>query len=187
MEYVFLSINRVFGYIVVVFFGVLSFFVGGLVFLSRIDYLLDKYDSCYVRGEVHSSETNLLIKQNQRRVEKHVLCDELIGEVNLSFKRDEVDFIHFLIDRFHNDFKKLHGRAKNEAIILSFMFYVKKLSDSRININNYRVCKKYNLFDSVFETVICHMCDAFVKSLPVGYVDTTKYNHEILSKNGGIA
>ena len=134
---------------------------GGL-FIRRIDYLLDKYDSSYVKGEVQSSETNLQIKQNQRRVKKHVLCDELISEVNLSFKRDEVDFVHFLIDRFHGDFKKLHGRAKNEAIILSFMFYVKKLDDSRININNYRVCKKYNLSDSVFETVICHMCDDFV-------------------------
>ena len=148
--------------------------------------MLDKYDSSYVKGEVQSSETNLQIKQNQRRVEKYVLCDKLISEVNLSFKKNDIDFVHFLIDRFHNDFKKLHGRAKNETIILSFMFYVKKLDDSRININNYSICKKYNLSDSVFEIVICRMCDSFVKSLPVGYVDTTKYNHDILSRNGGV-
>ena len=99
----FLSIKRV--CIIVVVFRCFEFFCGRFgFFLSRIDYLLDKYDSCYVRGEVQSSETNLQIKQNQRRVEKHVVCDELISEVNLSFKMDEVDFIHFPVLLFEVDF-----------------------------------------------------------------------------------
>ena len=152
---------------------------------KRIRYLLRKYDKSYVRGERFSTETNTLNKRMHRKAEKHLVCDELIEECSFDFSDDEQEFIHFLIDRFSDNFKKLHGKAKNEAIILTFMFYVKKLGDSRININNYSISKKYGLTNDVFLLIICRICDNFIKSSPIHFQETTRYNHEILSKNGG--
>ena len=152
---------------------------------DRLSYLLKKYDSSYVKGEKHSSETNKLLKQKQRRFEKHNICENLFFEINIYFAPYQKDFVHYLIDYFSEDFKKLHGRAKNETIILTFMFFTKKIEDSRINLNNYSISKKYGLTDNIFKLVVCRMCDYYIKNSALNYVETTSYDHEILSKNGG--
>ena len=149
-----------------------------------IDYLIRKYGSSYVVGEKHSTQTNKINKQNQRKKEKHLLCDRLIDEINLHFTPHQREFIYYLIDRF-NDFKKLHGRAKNEAIILVFMFFVKKIDDSRINLNNYSISKKYGLNDNLFKLVLCRICDDYVKNSAMIFQESTRFDHDILSKNGG--
>ena len=151
---------------------------------NDIEYLIKKYDKPYVSGEVQSRETNNSIKRNQRLEEKHLLCDSLLEELSFDFSHYQREFVHYLIDRFGN-FKRLHAKAKNEAIILAFIFYVKKVEDSRINLNDYSVCKKYGLTDGVFVLIICRICDDYVKKSPMGYVESTSYDHEILSKNGG--
>lgn len=153
---------------------------------ERIKKLINKYSAPYVKGERVSSEYNCKLKREQRLHKKHLLCNELINEFEfLHLSPTQKDFVHYLIDCFHNDFKYLHGRAKNETIILAFIFYVKKLEDSRINLNNYSISQKYNLDDSVFKLVVCRMCDTFIKSSYLKYKDTTRYDHDILSKNGG--
>ena len=53
--------------------------------IARINYLLKKYQAPYVKGEIHSSKKNLELKRNQRRIEKHILCDELIEELGIHF------------------------------------------------------------------------------------------------------
>ena len=153
---------------------------------SRLDYLIKKYDKPYVSGEIRSCETNRLLKRNQRNAEKHLICDELLFECkSFTFTKSQKDFIHYLIDYFSNSFKKLHGRAKKETIILAFIFYVKKIEDSHIKIGNYSICKKYGLTNDIFILIICRICNEFVKSSPITYHNTYKYDHEILSKNGG--
>ena len=153
---------------------------------GRINYLIKKYDKSYVPGEKQSSETNKLLKRNQRKLIKHSICEDLFFECDfLELNKVQRNFVHFLIDRFSDNFKRLHGKAKNEAIILAFIFYVKKIDDSRINVENYSICKKYGLTNDVFLLIICRICDSFIKSSPIIYHETKKYNHDIFSRNGG--
>ena len=153
---------------------------------NRLNMLIKKYECSYVPGEIHSAETNKLNKQNQRDIEKHLICDELFDECGfLNLSPSQKEFIHYLISRFSNNFKYLHGRAKIETIILAFIFYVKKVDDSHVNLKNYSICKKYGLTDTIFILIICRMCDDFVKSSPIRYIDSNYYNHELLLKNGG--
>ena len=151
-----------------------------------IEFLIKKYKKPYVPGEKHSTETSRLLKQNQRMAEKHLICDNLIQECYFfNLTSSQKNFVHYLIDTLGLDFKKLHGRAKKESIILAFIFYVKKLEDSRINLENYSICKTYELTDDVFLLVICRVCDYFIKKTPIQNYESHMYNHEILSKNGG--
>ena len=153
---------------------------------ENIRYLLKKYNKSYVPGERRATQTNTALKRNQRMMDKHQVCDELLYECdffNMSISQKE--FVHYLIDTLGADFKKLHGRAKKEAIILAFIFYVKKLEDSRLKIENYSICKKYCLTEEVFILVICRVCDYFVRKSPLPVYETKRYDHEILSKNGG--
>lgn len=152
----------------------------------NIDYLIKKYDKPYVSGEIRSSETNKLLKRNQRRLIKHTICDELLRECEfLKLTAAQKDFVHYLVDRFSDSFKKLHGKSKKEAIILAFIFYVKKLTRPRLKIYNYSISKKYGLTPDVFTLILCRMCDDFIKSSPIPCFESTSYDHEILSKNGG--
>ena len=152
---------------------------------SDIIRLIKKYDKPYVPGEIHLSRTNTLNKRNQRKANKHWICEDLFFECDFfNLSSSQKEFIHYLVDCFEN-FKELHGRAKKEAIILAFIFYVKKLEDSHINIKNYSICKKYGLTDDVFILVVCRISDYFVKSSPIKYFESSFYDHEILSKNGG--
>ena len=154
--------------------------------IKNINRLIAKYDSPYVPGEIRSTKTNNLIKKNQRNTEKISICKELLYECDfLNFSPSQKEFIYYLVDRFSDKFKKLHGRAKKETIILAFIFYVKKLEDSRLMLSNYSVCKKYALTDNVFILIICRMCDDFVKSSPVISVESTKFDNDLLSRNGG--
>ena len=151
-----------------------------------INRLIKKYNSPYVPGEIHSRKTNNMIKKNQRNAEKLSICNDLLFECSfLNFTQNQKDFIYYLVNRFSDKFNKLHGRCKKEAIILAFIFYVKKLDDSRVMLCNYSICKKYGLTDNVFILIVCRMCDDFAKSLPVGSVETDRYDHEYLSRNGG--
>lgn len=152
---------------------------------DRLNYLLKKYNASYVKGEKRLSETNKQLKRKQRRLEKHNLCEELLLEINLHFAPYQKDFIHYLIDVFADEFKKLHGRASNEVIILVFMFYTKKIEDPRLNLNNYSISRKYGLTDSIFKLIVCRICDYYIKNSSLVYQETTRYDHEILSKNGG--
>ncbi|MBE6499630.1 MAG: hypothetical protein E7Z80_03650 [Methanobrevibacter thaueri] len=152
--------------------------------MNNIAKLLEKYKRPYVKGELRSSKTNKLNKRRQRLYEKHALCDELFHESKINLTPYQKEFIHHLIDHFE-DFKKLHARTKNETIILSFIFYTKKIEDSRTDLNNYSISKKYGLTDKIFKLIICRMCDEFMKTTPLPYKQTTNYDHEILSRNGG--
>ena len=151
-----------------------------------INRLIKKYSAPYVPGELPSRKTNNIIKKNQRNAEKIAICDDLLYECNfLNFTHSQKEFIYFLVNRFSDKFKKLHGRAKKETIILAFIFYVKKLEDSRLILSNYSICKKYGLTDKVFILIVCRMCDEFVKSSPIVCMESTKFDHEILLRNGG--
>lgn len=153
---------------------------------ERINYLITKYGRSYVPGEKQSGKTNKVHKRNQRKLIKHSICEELLAECDfLDLSKAQKDFVHFLINRFGDNFKRLHGKAKNEAIILAFIFYVVKLEDSRISIDNYSVCKKYGFSNEVFLLIVCRMCDSFIRSSPILYYETRKYDHDILSRNGG--
>ena len=151
-----------------------------------IEYLLKKYNKSYVPGEKQFSETNKLLKRNQRRIMKHEICEDLFFECDfLNLSKVQKNFVHYLIDRFSDDFKKLHGKAKNEAIILAFIFYVKKLDNPRLNVENYSISKRYGLTNNVFILVVCRICDDFIKNSPIIHIESTDFDHEILSRNGG--
>ena len=158
----------------------------GFCMLERdIEFLLKKYGSDYAKGEIPSVQSNKLYKRNLRLKEKHEICEKLFEECNFfTFTKAEQKFIHYLINRFSN-FKELYARAKVETIILVFIFYIKKLDNPSVNLNHYSISKKYGLSDQVFKLVICRICNDFIKNSPIIEYETTKYNHEILSKNGG--
>ncbi|MBQ2651914.1 MAG: hypothetical protein IJF83_00005 [Methanobrevibacter sp.] len=153
--------------------------------MTGIEDLLDKY-STRVPYEERSEETDKNRKRKTRLNELHKICDELFIECKIlclsSYQKERV---HWLIEKFGNNFKSLHGQAKKETIILAFIFYIKKIEISKIRLEDYQITREYNLTDNIFEIIICRICETFIMESPIVPYATTVYDHEILSRNGG--
>ena len=128
---------------------------------------------------------NTKLKQYQRKQDKHKICDELLLEAKpLTLTPLQKKRVHFLIDKF-TDFKKIHGNASKQAVILSFIFFIKMTEETNIDIDRWSITRKCKLNKSTFETIICRIANQYMMDAPLPYTPTTDYDHELLSRHGG--
>lgn len=147
--------------------------------------LLNKYNT-RVPYEECSQETDRERKRKTRLKELHNICEELFNQCKiLCLSNFQKERVHWLIDKFGNNFKSLHGHAKKETIILAFIFYIKKIETPKIRLEDYQITREYNLTDNIFEIIICRVCETFIMESPIVPYETTVYDHELLSRNGG--
>lgn len=156
--------------------------------MTSIDYLLDKYDT-RVPYEERSKESDKQRKREERQRELNDLTVDLITECD-TYKRlrltpHQKDTVFFLVNKFSNNFKMFHKTAERETIILSFIFYVKMNELSIIRLNEYKITSKYGLTNNTFEIIICKLAAYFMKRMPIVPVESTNYDNDILSRNGG--
>lgn len=145
--------------------------------------LLKKYET-YVPGEKRTHDQEKKHKQKQRLTEKHNIADELLCETKvLIFTDNDKKHVHYLVDKFQ-DFRKLHGNCSKEVIILSFIFYVAKINNPKLKLNNYRVTGKYGLTDNIFELIICRIVQVLLSESMIVPVSTTHYDHDLLYRTG---
>ena len=171
---------------------------------KSIEHLIAKYEKPYVKGEGQSQKTHNQIKQEAKRKNRHLIFDELYSEVQheelnvnqekfdgllseakpFTLNNNQIKLVRYLIDTFTNNFKELHGQAKEETIILAFMFYTKKIDEPRLKVSNYRICTRYKLTENVFEIILCRLLLFFMSR---SYIRPVRYHggdHEILVKEG---
>ena len=147
----------------------------------NINYLLRKYNNDYTNGEQRSDEYNKKMKQKQRLYEKLQLADDLFLETPFHLTNDDKEQVKHLI-RMYPNFRKLHGKASNEQIILSFIFYTKIPSDSNIKLDKYEITQKYQLTHNTFEIIICRLALEYLKEVYIIPTVPKDKNHEILLK-----
>lgn len=154
--------------------------------MKDIQQKLDKYDKTYVQGERRSPEYERQIKEKQALKRRLNIARSLKYEAKyLVINNHHMEQVNYLIVLFNDRFKELHKRASEETIILAFLFYTIRLDDSRININNYRISKTYNLSDQVFSLIISRMLHFMLQEKPIPPRLTTEYNHEVLYDTHG--
>lgn len=142
----------------------------------NIEKKLSKYQN-YVPGEIRSKEYNKKKKRKQRLAEKHLLADE-IGE-SMFLRKHELDTVHYLIDKLPN-FKQIHGKASNEAIITAFCFTLVRLRKSSARLHEYKCTGHNGLTQEIWGTVQAKIIGELLKSMPIRPVQTSRYDHEIL-------
>lgn len=143
--------------------------------------LLKKYNNDYVSGEQRSDEYNRKMKQKQSIYEKIETAKKLFQEVPFHLTQDDKDQVIHLIKTYPN-FRKLHGNASNETIILAFIFYVKIPYDTNINLDKYAITKDYQLIHTTFEIIICRLALEYLKNVYILPRKPKNKNHEILMK-----
>lgn len=159
-----------------------------MIIMTDIKKLLNKYDA-RVPYEERSHETDKYRKRNERKIKLHKTCEDLFNECEC-YKKLKLNYyqkkrVKFLVDKFGGNFKRLHGTAKKETIILAFIFYIKKSEDPTLRLNDYAITSEYKLTNDVFVIIVCRVLSEYMMNAPIVPYGSTNYDHEILSKNGG--
>lgn len=151
---------------------------------QKTEKLLKKYNNEYCKGETRSREYERKHQQKRRLNERLDLLDIILLDAkSLYLTNTQKEQVKYLIKKYSNQFKKLHGKASSSAIILSFIFYLKKCENPNIQVEKYFISHKYGLNHNMFETIICRLIQDYMKQDYLKCTTTTKYNHEYLADN----
>ena len=153
--------------------------------MTDYQQLIDKYENSYVPGEIRSPEYEKRMRSESILKHRMLLVDEIGLEAKyLLLTHAQKNKVKVLVRTFHPSFKSLHRRASDETIILAFIFYIKKLEVPKIQLKNYKITRKYNLTDVVFELILCRISDYFMSNSPLQITMSNKDNHDDLVKTG---
>ena len=129
-----------------------------------------------------SNDYDLKLKSDNRRKHRHLLLDELILEVPFNLHDNQITQIRYWIDTFNEDFKGFNRRASNETILLAFIMMQRKNTNPKLNVEKFSISKKYNLNNTVFESIQNRLIFRLMQTLPLTYSQARYVNHEILEK-----
>lgn len=153
--------------------------------MTDYQYLLDKYETKFVPGEKRSLDYNNRIRLESRLKHRMLIVDELTLEAKyLVLSASQKETVKYLVRIFNKDFKRLHRQASDETIILAFIFYLKKLETPKIQLKNYRITKKYNLSDVVFELILCRITEYYMMKDSLILTPSFRDDHDELVKTG---
>ncbi len=155
--------------------------------MNRINKLLKTYQSSYVPGEKRSQKYNNTKRTENKLRQRLNILDQLINELPETSKinKDQKTLCRNLIITFNTDFKYLHRQAKDDTIILAFIFYQKKLEKPGLILQDYKICTKHELTTPIFLNICCRIANYYMVTSPINIRLTTSYDHELLIKNGG--
>lgn len=156
--------------------------------MKNIQYKINKYQSNYVPGECRSKDYNEKIALEQKLHKRQQILSDLIQEIHekIHLTDDEKILADNLIRTFNPNFKYLHRQLTDEAIILSFIIYQKKLINPSLRCGKYSICKKHGLSESAYTTIITRIAQYYMLNSPINIRQTTRYNHDYLIKNNGV-
>ena len=156
--------------------------------MTNITHLLKKYSKSYVPGEQRSIEYDNMIRQKITLNDNIHLLHQLNTELpeTLTLNKCDLRIAENLVATFNNNLKLLHKQAKTETILLTFLFYLKKMENPKLQIEDYTILKTYGLTTPIYSLIISRAFMYYMEHVPVSITTTTQYDHEKLIKNGGV-
>ena len=157
----------------------------GIEFLLGLYENNTNYENNYVKGEQRSTETKKRMRHNRKLKNRYLILDELLNESEqLTLTPNQYMLVKDLIRDFNSRFKELHKQAKEETIILAFIFFAKKVKDTRTKVSKWKICKDYGLTDHVFEIILCKLTLSFMERCPIVPREYGQQDHDELIREG---
>ena len=155
---------------------------------TTITQLLKKYSSNYVPGEIRSNEYDNMIRQQNTLSDNIHLLHNLNQELPLTLQLNKCDLKigETLAKTFTGNLKSLCRNCKKEVIFLTFLFYIKKMDNPLIQIEDYTIFKNYGLTTNIYTLIISRALQYYMSNRPLPITTTTDYDHDKLIRNGGI-
>ena len=150
---------------------------------TNYEYLINKYSTQHPL-EKRSREHNKKHRRNIRTQHYLETAEIYMNPSNLNIKGDQRQHTYWIIQNI--PLQTLHRQLSSENIILAICWYVKKLFNSQARFDEYQIFKDEELTLEQAYLILTRITSfAFNKSY-LSPIETDKYDHEILSRNGGI-
>ena len=156
--------------------------------MTDINELLQKYKKNYVPGERRSTEYNKMIRHKNMQKNNIMLLHDLNRELpeTLTLNKCDIKLAETLVATFNNNLKYLHRQAKTEVILLAFLFYIRKMENPKLQIEDYTILLKYGLTTSIYSLIITRVARHYMTTKPIPITTTTDYDHDLLIRKGGL-
>lgn len=136
------------------------------------------------KKECYSNEYNQQQRLEANRKNRHLILDQLLNEIPFRLQDPQITQIRYWIDTFNPYFKDFHRQASNETIILAFIMIQRKQVNSRLKIERFSISRKYKLTTAKFISIQNQLIFELMRTTPLTYTLSEKYDHEILQKEG---
>lgn len=155
---------------------------------KSIKNLLRKYSKNYVPGEKRSTEYNKILRHKNMQKNNIMLLHDLNRELpeTLTLNKCDLKLAEHLVATFNNNLKYLHKQTKKEVILLAFLFYIKKMENPKLQIEDYTILLNYGLTTSIYSLIITRVARHYMTTKPVQITTTTDYDHDLLIRKGGV-
>lgn len=155
--------------------------------MKNIQQKIDHYNKKYVPGEKRSRTYDNKIHQEKTLQENIKLLHDLNRELpeTLQLNRCDLRLAEHLVKVFNNNLKYLLRQGKTETILLTFIFYLRKMENPHIKIEDYTILRKYGLNNNNYSLIISRVCMYYMMNTPLSINETTKYDHDLLLRNNG--
>lgn len=149
---------------------------------------IDQYTQKYVPGEKRSNTYDKKIQKEKRLQENLQLLNDLNRELPgaLTLNRCDLRLAEHLVKVFNNNMKYLLRQGKTETILLAFIFYLRKMENPNIKIEDYTILRKHGLNNNNYSLIISRVCMYYMIHTPVKLEETTDYDHDLLLRNNGV-
>jgi len=136
------------------------------------------------KSECYNKEYDKKQKLEASRKHRHLIFDNLLNEIPFHLHEGQTQQIRTWINTFNPYFKDFHRQASNETIILAFIMIQRKQANKRLNVEKFSISKKYKLTSAIFITIQNQLIFELMRTTPLTYTLSQRYNHEILEKKG---
>lgn len=137
-----------------------------------------------IKSECYTKEYQQQQRLEANRKNRHLLLDQLLNEVPFQLTNPQIEDIRKWINEFNPYWKDFHRQASDETIILAMIMIQRKQQNKRLKIERFSISKKYNLTNPIFITIQNQLIFELMRTIPLTYTLSKKYNHEILEKKG---
>ena len=136
------------------------------------------------KRECYTNEYNQQQRMESNKKNRHLLLDTLLNELPFTLTYSQITEIRYWIDTFNNYWKHFHRQASDETILLAFIMIQRKQSNRKLRVEQYSISRKYNLTTPIFTNIQNQLIFELMRTTPLTYTLSQKYNHEILEKKG---
>ena len=160
--------------------------------MTNIETLLKKYykadgknmtgSNRKTPGERYHTQYQTKQKTQAKLKHRHNILTTLLKETPFQINKAQETEIRYWIDKFNNNFKTFHRQSSNETIILAFIMIQYKNVKTNLQVEEYRICKKYELDTPTFTLIQNRLIFELMRTTPLTYNQSKYINHEILEK-----
>lgn len=136
------------------------------------------------KAECYTNEYNQKQKLEANRRNRHLILDQLLNETPFQLQDGQIQDIRKWIDQFNPYWKDFHRQASDETILLAFIMIQRKQQNKRLKVERFSISRKYNLTQAIFITIQNQLIFELMRTTPLTYTLSKRYNHEILEKKG---